>query len=61
MEVNDKDNIPDSVVISFDGNVVTSLKSAPWEYTIPSVKNGTTGRKSSESHGITEEANPRVL
>jgi glutaminyl-peptide cyclotransferase len=46
MEVNDKNNIPDSIVISFDGNVVTSLKSAPWEYIIPSVKNGTTGRKS---------------
>jgi glutaminyl-peptide cyclotransferase len=46
MEINDKDNIPDSIVISFDGKHVASLKSAPWEYTIPPVKNVTTGRKS---------------
>jgi glutaminyl-peptide cyclotransferase len=46
MEVNDKNNMPDSIVISYDGKVVASLKTAPWEYIIPPVKNETTGRKS---------------
>jgi glutamine cyclotransferase len=40
------DMLPDSVVISFDGKVVSTLRSAPWEYTIPSSVNVTTGRKS---------------
>jgi glutaminyl-peptide cyclotransferase len=46
MELNDKDNIPDSIVISWDGKVIASVKSAPWEYIIPPVNNVTTGRKS---------------
>jgi glutamine cyclotransferase len=46
MELRDKDNLPDSVVISFDGKVVAALKSAPWDYIIPPVINVTTGRKS---------------
>jgi glutaminyl-peptide cyclotransferase len=46
MNVADKDRVPDSVVISFDGKAVTTLKSAPWEYTIPAAYTVTTGRKS---------------
>jgi hypothetical protein len=36
----------DSVKIFFDGKTVTFLKSAPWEYSIPSGMNSYTGRKS---------------
>jgi glutaminyl-peptide cyclotransferase len=42
----DKDRIPDSVLIFFDGKAVTTLKSAPWEYSIPSAFTHATGRKS---------------
>ena len=38
--------MPDSVLISFDGKAVETLKSAPWEYSIPSALTVTTGRKS---------------
>jgi glutaminyl-peptide cyclotransferase len=41
-----KDKLPDSVLISFDGKTVTTLRSAPWEYSIPSFNTVTTGRKS---------------
>ena len=37
---------PDSVTVSFDSRKVATLKSAPWEYTIPSEFTVTTGRKS---------------
>ena len=46
LEIVDKDRLPDSVVISFDGKSVAALKSAPWEYTVPPVNTVTTGRKS---------------
>ena len=46
LDVADKDKVPDSVLISFDGKAVATLKSAPWEYTIPPAYNVTTGRKS---------------
>ena len=36
----------DSVKFFFDGKAVTFLKSAPWEYSIPSGLNSFTGRKS---------------
>ena len=42
----DKDKLPDSVLVSFDGKAVKTLKSEPWEYTIPPVFTVTTGRKS---------------
>ena len=43
----DNDKLPDSVLISFDGKAVATLKSAPWEYTIPArLYTVTTGRKS---------------
>ena len=38
--------LPDSVLIYFDGNAVTTIKSAPWECNIPSGFNVLTGRKS---------------
>lgn len=37
---------PDSVLIYYDGNIVVSLKSEPWEYSIPSFLTVKTGRKS---------------
>ncbi len=36
----------DSIKIYFDGLAAADLKSAPWEYSIPSEFTGTTGRKS---------------
>jgi glutamine cyclotransferase len=38
--------LPDSVTINFNGNYVTSIKSEPWESTIPSTLATTVGRKS---------------
>jgi glutaminyl-peptide cyclotransferase len=46
MELADNDKLPDSVMISFDGKAVATLKAAPWEYTIPPVFTVATGRKS---------------
>jgi glutamine cyclotransferase len=46
LNVVDKDKLPDSVMISFDGSPVATLKSAPWEYTIPPDHTVATGRKS---------------
>jgi glutamine cyclotransferase len=46
MEVISSDSQPDSVIISFDGKAVASLKAAPWEYIIPPANALTTGRKS---------------
>lgn len=39
-------DIPDSVVITFDGRKITTLVNAPWEYTIPPDYTMVTGRKS---------------
>lgn len=36
---------PDSIIIYFDGREVSTLKSAPWEYSIPSTFTSKTGRK----------------
>lgn len=41
-----RNNIPDSVMINFNGNHVTTIKSEPWEFSIPSSYTVTTGRKS---------------
>lgn len=46
LEPEDKNRVPDSVMIYFDGKNVTTIKSEPWEYSIPSSFNVTTGRKS---------------
>lgn len=44
--IENKNNIPDSVSIFFNGNYVKSVKSEPWEYSIPASFTVTTGRKS---------------
>ena len=36
LALEDKKSVPDSVAIYFNGNYVTSVKSDPWEYSIPS-------------------------
>lgn len=41
-----KDKVPDSVSIYFNGKHVTTIKSGPWKYSVPSVFTVTTGRKS---------------
>jgi glutamine cyclotransferase len=46
LELADKNRIPDSVLIHFDGKLVKTLKSEPWEHNIPSGLIVTTGRKS---------------
>lgn len=46
LSASDGNKLPDSVIISFDGKPVSTLKSEPWEYTIPPVFTVTTGRKS---------------
>lgn len=46
MALEEKAVAPDSVTIYFDGKYVKSVKSAPWEYSIPPAYTVTTGRKS---------------
>jgi glutamine cyclotransferase len=46
LELVNKNRVPDSVVISFDSKHAATLKSEPWEYTIPPEFTSTTGRKS---------------
>jgi glutamine cyclotransferase len=46
MALENENLVPDSVTIKFNGNYVTSVKSKPWEYSIPPVFTVTTGRKS---------------
>jgi len=46
LRLTDKNRLPDSVLIHFNGNAVTTLKTEPWEYSIPSNFTVTTGRKS---------------
>jgi glutaminyl-peptide cyclotransferase len=46
LALEDKKVLPDSVIISFNGSHITSLKSDPWEFSIPPSKTVTTGRKS---------------
>ena len=47
----DNKTLPDSILISFDGKAVKTLKSNPWEYSIPPVFTVTTGRKSLKATG----------
>lgn len=42
----DNSILPDSVMIFFDGKAVTTIRSVPWEYSIPSAFTFATGRKS---------------
>ena len=46
LEPSDKEKLPDSVRIYFDGKHVTTIKSALWEYAINESLTLTTGRKS---------------
>jgi glutamine cyclotransferase len=46
MSLEDNKSVPDSVAVYFDGKYVTSVKSNPWEYSIPSAFTIKTGRKS---------------
>ncbi|MCX6255837.1 MAG: glutaminyl-peptide cyclotransferase [Bacteroidia bacterium] len=46
LALEDKNKLPDSVLIFFDGKAVTTLKSEPWQYSISPVFTVTTGRKS---------------
>lgn len=46
LSVVDNTKLPDSAVIYFDGKYVSSVKSGPWEYSIPSAFTASTGRKS---------------
>jgi len=39
-------SLPDSVVISYDSRLVTTLRSEPWEYSIPPSFSVSTGKKS---------------
>jgi glutaminyl-peptide cyclotransferase len=42
----EENRLPDSVVIYFDGILVSTVKSDPWEFTIPKTFTEKTGRKS---------------
>jgi glutamine cyclotransferase len=46
LSLEDKKIEPDSVSVYFNGTAVTTIKSEPWEYSIPSVFTPTTGRNS---------------
>jgi glutamine cyclotransferase len=46
LSTEDDKRLPDSVIISFDGKILASLKSSPWEYTIKPSLLSATGRKS---------------
>jgi len=46
LALEDKNRLPDSVLISFNGKILTSLTSEPWECNVSQVYTGTTGRKS---------------
>jgi glutaminyl-peptide cyclotransferase len=46
LALEDKKSVPDSVSVYFNGNYVTTIKSEPWEYSIPGIFTVTTGRKS---------------
>jgi glutamine cyclotransferase len=46
LALENKDKLPDSVSVFFNGKAVTSIKSEPWEYSIPPLFTNTTGRKS---------------
>jgi glutamine cyclotransferase len=46
LSLTNKNESPDSISISFNGNYVVSVKSEPWDYLIPPSYTNTTGRKS---------------
>ncbi|MCU0457380.1 MAG: glutaminyl-peptide cyclotransferase [Bacteroidales bacterium] len=46
LEMENPSQPPDSVMISFDGRLAATLRSAPWTYSIPPSMTASTGRKS---------------
>ncbi len=46
LDIAGRNRIPDSVLIYFNGSFVTTLRSAPWESTVPSSLTVSTGKKS---------------
>ena len=46
LKAENKNQEPDSVVISFDSKRITVIRSEPWEYTVPALFTVSTGRKS---------------
>jgi glutaminyl-peptide cyclotransferase len=46
LALEDPKSVPDSVSIYFNGSYDATIRSAPWEYTIPAASIATTGRKS---------------
>lgn len=46
LALEDNNAVPDSVTLYFNGNYLTTIKSNPWEYSIPPAFTITTGRKS---------------
>jgi glutamine cyclotransferase len=49
-----KSQLPDSIIISYDGKRVSSVKTAPWEYSIPPSFTISTGRKSLKATAFSE-------
>lgn len=52
-------NMPDSIIVSFDGKKVASLRSAPWEMTIPADYTAKTGRKSLKATAFLSGGQPK--
>jgi len=46
LELENSNKVPDSVHVSYDGKIVKTLVSGPWEYSIPGEYTIATGRKS---------------
>jgi glutaminyl-peptide cyclotransferase len=46
LDIAGKNRNPDSVIVYFNGSVATTLRSAPWKFTIPSSHVNSTGKKS---------------
>jgi len=54
LEAGNRNQVPDSVVISFDGKILATLKAEPWKYTVPELYTITTGRKSLKAAAFKE-------
>lgn len=53
--------MPDSILISFDSKHITTMKSGPWEYTIPPAYTVTTGRKSLKITSFEGKKQPNTI
>jgi glutaminyl-peptide cyclotransferase len=52
---------PDSIVLYFDGRHIATIKSAPWEYQVPSSYNTKTGRKSVKATAFREGKSRNII